>query len=243
MRNIVMEISYDGTRFAGFQNQKNNKNTIQYHLEDAILRALGEKADSIASGRTDAGVHAIMQVSNFHTASTLSPDEIKNALNTALPADIAINKARETDDRFHSRFHAKSKTYLYRIHNTKVVDPFTRKYTLHEPRELDLPSMKAALMLFEGRHDFSAFTSSKSDKSAVRNIFRTDVQRRGNELEIRVTADGFLYNMVRIIVGTVIEIGLHEKSYDIKAVLEGKKRADAGHTVLPHGLFLEKVEY
>lgn len=245
MRNIKMTISYDGSRYKGFQRLKDNDMTIQGKIESVISKMTGEDIEIIASGRTDMGVHAYNQVANFKTKSDLSLKKMKSYLYEYLPEDIVVHNIEEVDDRFHSRYNAKSKVYLYKIYNAEVHDPFLRKYTSHIPKKLDVDLMKEASKYLIGEHDFTSFASSKSKKkSHVRTINSIDIVQKNDLIEIYVDGDGFLYNMVRIIVGTLIEVGNGTIAIeDIENIIKNGDRTKAGKCVAPNGLILEKVYY
>ena len=245
MRNIKMTIRYDGSRYKGFQRLKDNDMTIQGKIEDVLSKMANESIEIIGSGRTDMGVHAYGQVANFKTASNLSVDKMKTYLYEYLPEDIVITSLEEVDGRFHSRYNAKSKVYLYKIYNNKFHDPFLRKYTTHIPKKLDIELMKEASEYFIGEHDFTSFASSKSKKkSNVRTIYSINITETNGLVEIYFEGNGFLYNMVRIISGTLVEVGLNNiEPEDIPKIIEAKNRQMAGKTLPPQGLFLMKVEY
>lgn len=245
MRNIKMIIQYDGSNFKGFQRLKDNDNTIQGKIEDVLSKMTEEKIEIIASGRTDMGVHALGQVANFKTKSDLSVEKMQKYLYKYLPESIVVTKIEEVDDRFHSRYNAKSKIYMYRIDNSTYHNPFNRKYTYHVDKKLDLDKMKEASKYLIGKHDFSSFASSRSKKkSHVRTIESISIQENNGLIEIYVKGNGFLYNMVRIIVGTLIEVGLNKiNREDVEKILEAKDRKVACETAPAKGLFLFKVEY
>ena len=224
MRNIKLTIQYDGSRYKGFQRLKDNDNTIQGKIEDVLTRMTEEKIEIIGSGRTDMGVHAYKQVANFKTNSNLSVEKMNDYLYKYLPEDIVINDICEVDDRSHARYNAKGKVYLYKINNAKHHDVFLRKYTTHVEKPLDIESMKEASKYLIGEHDFTSFASSKSKKkSNVREIYSITINKNKEVIDIFVEGNGFLYNMVRIIVGALIDVGLHRKSpEDIKEMLENK---------------------
>lgn len=245
MRNIKMIIQYDGSNFKGFQRLKDNDNTIQGKIEDVLSKMTEEKIEIIASGRTDMGVHALGQVANFKTKSDLSVEKMQKYLYKYLPESIVVTKMEEVDDRFHSRYNAKSKIYMYRIDNSTYHNPFNRKYTYHVDKKLDLDKMKEASKYLIGKHDFSSFASSRSKKkSHVRTIEYIKIQEKNNIVEIYVKGDGFLYNMVRIIVGTLIDVG-HGKTKPeaLKEMLEAKNRTAACDTAPAKGLYLLDVQY
>lgn len=245
MRNIKMIVQYDGSNFKGFQRLKDNDNTIQGKIEDVLSKLTEEKIEIVASGRTDMGVHALGQVVNFKTNSTKSVEKIQKYLYKYLPESIVVTKIEEVDERFHSRYNAKSKIYMYRIDNNEFHNPFNRKYTYHLDKKLDIEKMQEASQYLIGEHDFSSFASSRSKKkSHVRKIEYIKIQEKNNLIEIYVKADGFLYNMVRIIVGTLIDAGLNKiKPEDVKDMLESKNRTAASDTAPAKGLYLLDVQY
>ena len=244
MRNIRLDICYDGTRYRGWQRLGNSDNTIQGKLETALSRILGESVEISGSGRTDAGVHAKGQVANFHTESAMSCQEICKQLRTYLPEDIGILGVKDCADRFHARLNAKEKTYCYRIWNSDQPCVFERRYVYQLPEKLDLEAMRQAADYLLGEHDFAAFCgNSKMKKSTVRFIRSIELQRCGEELQIFYTGDGFLQNMVRILTGTLIEVGRGERSVDSIPDLFGAKRSDAGFLAPAQGLCLEEVFY
>ena len=245
MRNIKLTIQYDGSRYKGFQRLKDNDNTIQGKIEDVLTRMTEEKIEIIGSGRTDMGVHAYKQVANFKTNSNLSVEKMNDYLYKYLPEDIVIKDICEVDDRFHARYNAKGKVYLYKINNVKHHDVFLRKYTTHVEKPLDIEAMKEASKYLIGEHDFTSFASSKSKKkSNVREIYSITINKNKEVIDIFVEGNGFLYNMVRIIVGALIHVGLHRKSpEDIKEMLERKDRSQASDTAPAKGLYLYSVKY
>ena len=244
MRNLRLDICYDGTRYRGWQRLSGDDNTIQGKLETALSRILGEPIEISGSGRTDAGVHARGQVANFHCESTMPAGEILLNLRKYLPEDIGIYSCKDCSDRFHARLNAKEKTYQYRIWNSDMPCVFDRRFVAIMPEELDVDSMNRAAVHFLGQHDFSAFCGNpKFKKSTVRFIRSLDVSRVGEEIRITVTGNGFLHNMVRIISGTLVEVGRGQRNPDSIPELFGGKRADAGFLVPPQGLCLMEVEY
>lgn len=207
MRNIKLILEYDGTNYLGWQKQRIGK-TIQGTLEEAIRSLTNEEIDSIGSSRTDAGVHAKGFIANFKTNSKIPADKFREAINHKLPDDIVILKSEEVEEDFHSRYNAKGKTYSYSILNRDVKSAIDRNYVYHIKKELDLNSMEEACKYFIGTYDFSAFkTSGSSVKSSIRTISELYIQKNDDIIKIFVTGDGFLYNMVRIIVGTLIMVG------------------------------------
>ena len=244
MRNLRLDICYDGTRYRGWQRLSGDDNTIQGKIEKALTRILGEPIEISGSGRTDAGVHAKGQVANFHCESTMSVGEILSQLRRYLPEDIGIYSCKDCSERFHARLNAKEKTYQYRIWNSEMPCVFDRKYVTVLPEKLDLKAMKIAGELLLGEHDFSAFCANpKFKKSTVRFIRSLDISRCGEEIRITVTGNGFLHGMVRIIVGTLIEVGRGERSADSIPPLFGNKRSDAGFLAPAQGLCLMEVFY
>ena len=245
MRNIKLVIEYDGKEFNGWQKQPNKLN-IQGTIEKAIETITKEKVDLIASGRTDAGVHALGQVANFKTNSNIPIDKFAIAINSNLKKSIIIKSAEEVDERFHSRLSCKKKTYRYIINNSKYGTAIYRNLETCIKEKLDIEKMKEAIKYFEGEHDFKAFKASgTSSKSSVRTIYKAEVIEKENDrIYIELTGNGFLYNMVRIIVGTLVEVGIGKiKPEDIKKIIESKYRKNAGKTLPPQGLYLLKVDY
>ena len=244
MRNIKLTIEYDGKDFNGWQKQPNKLN-IQGEIERVIENITGEKVELIASGRTDAGVHAMGQVANFKTNSNIDIDKFPIAINSQVKNSIRIQNAEEVDEKFHSRFNCKKKTYRYVIDNSKYGSAIYRNVSYHMPIQLNVEEMKKAIKYFEGEHDFKAFKSSgTSSKSSVRTIYKANIITEGPNIAIDLTGNGFLYNMVRIIVGTLVDVGLGKiKSDDITNIIESKDRTKAGKTLPPQGLMLLRVEY
>lgn len=244
MKNIRLTIEYDGKDFNGWQKQPNKLN-IQGEIERAIEEITGEKVDLIASGRTDAGVHALAQMANFKTNSNLPVEKYPIALNTKLKKSIRIQKAEEVEEDFHSRYHCKQKKYRYVINNSEQGSSIYRNLEYFVPNKLNVEKMQEAVKYFEGEHDFKAFKASgTSSKSSVRTIYKTKVEKQGDRIVIELTGNGFLYNMVRIIAGTLVEVGLGKiEPNEIPEIIEKGERARAGKTLPPQGLYLVKVEY
>ena len=245
MHNYRLTIRYDGGRYKGWQRLGEGENTIQGKIEHVLSERLGRPVEVIGSGRTDAGVHALAQVANFRAEESLDVGEIKTYLNRYLPDDIAVVEVEKATEDFHARFNAKEKTYLYRIWNADYPDPFLRKYSMHVAQPLDVFRMKRASRYFVGEHDFTAFTNARSkSKSMVRMVHAIDFTEAGGLVEIRVRGDGFLHNMVRRIVGTLIDIGLGKLEPEaVPTILESKERERAGQVAEACGLHLEKVGF
>ena len=244
MKNLRLDICYDGTKYRGWQRLSGVENTIQGKLEQTLSRLLGEQIEVSGSGRTDAGAHAMGQVVSFHTESDLSCREILEGLRRYLPEDIGISSCQEANPRFHARLNAKTKTYRYRIWNSENPCVFDRKYLWHLPEELDLEAMRKAATYFLGEHDFSAFCANKKmKKSTVRRIDTIEIVKNGDEIVLNFTGNGFLYNMVRILVGTLVEVGRGEREADSIPALFGQKRECAGVLAPAQGLCLMEVTY
>ncbi len=244
MRNLRLEICYDGTRYRGWQRLAGVENTIQGKLEQTLSRILGEPIEISGSGRTDAGAHALGQVANFHCHSQMPADEILQQLRRYLPEDIGIYSCREASERFHARLNAKTKTYRYRVWNSDVPCVFDRRFVAVIHEKLDVAAMEKAAEYLLGQHDFSAFCAAKSKKkSTVRRIDAISITRVGEELRFDVTGNGFLYNMVRILVGTLVEVGMGQRDADSVPALFGAARGEAGMLMIPQGLCLMEVTY
>lgn len=244
MRNIRLKIEYDGKDFNGWQKQPNKLN-IQGEIEKAIKDITGEEVELIASGRTDAGVHALGQIANFKTDSSIPIEKIPIALNTKLKRSIRIINAKEVEERFHSRYNCKKKTYRYIINNSENGTAIYRNLQYNFSEKLDENKMNEAIQYFVGEHDFKGFKASgTSSKSSVRTVYSGKVERIGELVTIEITGNGFLYNMVRIIAGTLIEVGLEKiKPEEIKDIIKSGNRQKAGKTLPPQGLYLVNVEY
>ena len=244
MRNIRLTIEYDGKDFNGWQKQPTKLN-IQGEIERAIEDITGEEVDLIASGRTDAGVHALGQVANFKTNSNIPVEKFPIALNTKLKRSIRILEAVEVDERFHSRYNCKKKTYRYVINNSENGTAIYRNLEYNFPQKLNVEKMNEAAKYFIGEHDFKGFKASgTSSKSSVRTIYQAKVYQEENRIFIELTGNGFLYNMVRIISGTLVEVGLGKiMPKDIEDIIKSGDRERAGKTLPPQGLYLVKVEY
>ena len=243
--NYKLLLQYDGTKLNGWQKQGNTDNTIQGKLEAILERTYGTPIEVHGSGRTDAGVHALGQVANFHAPAVFSTEEIKKILNEYLSKDIRVLQVDSADERFHARLSAKGKTYEYRIDNGEIANPFTRKYCMREEQTLNLTAMREAAAYFLGTHDFKTFCANKKmKKSSVRTVMSIVIEEQDGMLVIRYTGNGFLYNMVRILTGTLIEVGRGIRTTEeIPAMLEAKDRGAAGFTAPAQGLFLKEVFY
>lgn len=245
MNNYKLTIQYDGGRYKGWQRLGNEDNTIQGKIEDVISKLANETIEIVGCSRTDAGVHAIVQIANFKIEKNISPDEIKEYLNHYLPNDISIKAVERVSESFHSRYQSKEKTYLYKIWNEDYSNPFMRKYSMHVDQKLNIDKMVEAARMFVGEHDFTAYSNAKSKKkSMVREIYAIDLLKEGSFLYIRVRGNGFLYNMVRKIVGTLVEIGLGKReTEEISEIMKDKDRSRAGFMADACGLYLEKIIY
>ena len=246
--NILVTLAYDGTNYCGFQVQSNGT-SVAAVFQNALQAVLGARPDIKGCSRTDAGVHARAFALNFHTEGLRMPlQRLPLALNSHLPPDIRALAARSVPEDFHARYSAHTKTYCYRIQNCAVDSPFESRYMYRIPRRLDDAAMDKAAAAFAGTHDFSALCAAGSSAAAhgdtVRTITACSVQRRGDEVDVWVTADGYLYNMVRILAGTLCEVGAGRmRAEDIPALLASRDRKQAGPTLPAKGLFLEHVEY
>lgn len=245
MRNLKMEIQYDGSRYRGWQRQKDVDLTIQNKIENVLSKMTGEDIQVIGCGRTDTGVHAEAYVANFKTNYIASIEDILAYLYEYLPEDIAVKSLKDTSERFHARYNVKSKTYVYRINNNKFRDVFNRKYAYHIAEKLYLTEMKSAAEFLIGTHDFQSFTSLKPNtKSTVRTINYINITENGGMIEVEINGNGFLLNMVRIITGTLIEVGMGNLNpSDVERILDEKKRSEAGPIAAAKGLCLKSVQY
>ena len=244
MRNLRLDICYDGTRYRGWQRLPGVENTVQGKIETALSRILGESVDISGSGRTDAGAHALRQVANFHCNSDIPCDQLLQELGRYLPEDIGIYSCREVSERFHARLNAQSKTYCYRIWNSDKPCVFERRFVYVVQEKLNLNKMRRAAEFLLGEHDFSAFCANKKmKKSTARRIDSIDIEKTGEEIRITVSGNGFLYNMVRIVVGTLLEVGMGRRSAESVPALFGAAREEAGYLVPAQGLCLMEVTY
>jgi tRNA pseudouridine38-40 synthase len=244
MRNILITIEYDGTNYHGWQRQKNALG-IQEIIEKGIEEITGEKVNLIGSGRTDAGVHALDQKANFKTNSSIPVDKIPFALNSVLPQDIRVIGSRQVSLNFHARYDVVKKRYRYRIYNSPFPTAIYRNYSCFIPDKLNIGDMVKAAEYLKGENDYTSFCSSGSGvKTRVRKVEMLELAKEGKMLDLIIQANGFLYNMVRIIAGTLVEVGKGKiEPSMVKEILDGKDRRLAGPTLPPQGLFLEKVCY
>jgi tRNA pseudouridine38-40 synthase len=246
MNNYKLVLQYDGTKYSGWQMNKNAANTLEEKLEVLLAKLIEEEVELIGSGRTDKGVHARGQVANFRTTKNLNCDRLQKEMNHFLPEDIAVLSVEQVAHEFHSRLHAKSKCYRYAIYKsingTKPV--FERKYVTVLEQELDLYKMQKGIELLIGTHDFKGFCSDKTKKSTVRTIHSIDIVEVDDYIFFDFIGDGFLHHMIRILMGTLIEIGtLQRKAESILTVFDKKERSLAGYLTPPEGLCLEEVYY
>ena len=244
-RNIQLTVSYDGTAYNGFQRQKPPQIAVQNVLEEKLQLICGDTIELAASGRTDAGVHAFGQVVNFFTDGRIPVSRLPRAVNSILPPDIAVVEAAEADRDFSARHSASSKTYIYRILQGEVPDPFERNYSWHIRRPLNLEAMGECLRLIQGTHDFSAFRAAGGPPvSPVRTMYEAALEREGRIVTMKFFANGFLYHMVRNLVGTIANAGMERISVQrFREIMESLDRQQAGATAPPQGLYLYHVDY
>ncbi len=244
MKRMLITISYDGTAYHGWQTQPNAV-TVQSVIEKALFELLNEKMSVVGTSRTDAGVHAKEFTFHLNCADNIPKEAFLRGLNGLLPYDIAVIDAKEVAPNFHARYNALGKTYCYNIYNSNKKDPFKLRYAWQIERPLDIEKMNEFAKSIVGKHDFYAFSSSgRTVENTVRTISECYVVKNGDDLKLYVTADGFLYNMVRIIIGTAVAVSDGKINVnDIENILENKDRAALGMTAPPQGLFLEKVHY
>lgn len=241
-RHFKLTIAYDGMQYGGWQLQPNAV-TIQGLIEAALKRIAGRRVVVHGSGRTDAGVHARGQIANCSFEVRHTPAVLRSALNANLPEDVRVLRMQEVDAKFHARFSARSKEYRYQIDTGAVADPFLGAYAWHHPRPLNIGAMRRAAKLLKGRHDFSAL-SAKSERDPVRTISKITVTKRDDLLMVSVRADGFLYKMVRSIVGALVKVGEGKLTVEqLRELMHGKKRTALVETAPARGLFLWKVFY
>ncbi|MBO4281265.1 MAG: tRNA pseudouridine(38-40) synthase TruA [Lachnospiraceae bacterium] len=253
MKHFRITVQYDGSRYDGWQRQGNTGDTVQGKIESMLSKLFEQEVGVQGSGRTDAGVHAVGQVASFSVNTDFGPEKVAERMNTFLPKDIVVTDCRLTDARFHARLNAKRKTYVYRIITGPLRPVFGRQYVLWHPETLDVRAMREAAEYVTGEHDFRSFLGNRHyNKSTVRTVyavtFAESIRKEGEaeypEITISYTGNGFLPNMVRILTGTLLEIGEGKRNpEEMKEILEGADRALAGPTAPAHGLTLFKVEY
>lgn len=243
--NVKLTIQYDGTRYDGWQRQGNTDNTLQGRLEGVLSRMVGKPVEIQGAGRTDAGVHARGQVASVHLPEGYTPQEVQNYLNRYLPEDVAVVDVVEMGERFHARLSATGKEYRYHIRMGSVPDVFARKYQYRVEEPLDIPAMERAAGYLTGKHDFRSFCGNRRfKKSTVREVFHIGVEVCGSDLTLVYRGDGFLYNMVRILTGTLLEVGLGQRTPESMVdILEARERTAAGKTAPAQGLVLQEVYY
>jgi tRNA pseudouridine38-40 synthase len=245
MRRIKCTVAYDGSPFAGYQIQP-GKRTVQLEIENALSEIhKGETVKIASSGRTDAGVHAKGQVFHFDTGISVPGEKWPTVLNSKLPPEIVVTSAEVVPSDFHARFSAVKKEYRYAVYRSKVSDPFKRHFALHYPFKLDIEEMRRAANTLLGEHDFTSFCSAKAEvEDKVRTIFSIEIAETEEEITFSYVGNGFLYNMIRILSGTLLDVGRGKyKAEDVKRMLEAKNRVEAGKTAAPQGLYLWKVFY
>lgn len=245
MKNIKLTIEYDGRRYLGWQRLGDSDKTIQGKIEGVLEQILGEEIEIIGSGRTDSGAHARGQVANFKTTNAMPIDEMQLLLNRYLPRDIIIKEIEEVHERFHARYNAEGKKYSYYVWNEVIPSAFEGYHTYYYPQDLDMDKLHAACERLVGTHDFIGFSSlKKSKKSTVRTVSEIVVERKGSILHFAFVGEGFLYNMVRIMMGTILEVAAGKIPLEtIDEVFANKIRANAGATAPALGLFLDEVYY
>lgn len=245
MYNYKLILQYDGSRYKGWQRLGGGENTVQGRIENVLSEMAGSKIEINGGGRTDAGVHALAQVANFKLTEKMPAFEIKKYLYQYLPQDISVKDVSPVPESFHARLKVKGKTYLYKIWNEPETNPFMRKYSMHVEKALNVSKMQKAAEHFIGKHDFTAYSNAKSkSKSMEREIYAITIEKDNGFILIRVSGNGFLYNMVRKIVGTLIEVGLGEtEARSIPGILHSKERSHAGLLADACGLYLEKIEF
>lgn len=244
MRNLLVEISYDGSHYHGWQIQKNAV-TVQEIFQNAVEKVFRSRPDIKGCSRTDSGVHANSYFVSFKTDKNIDAERIVTALNTYLPKDIAVLSCKEVDDDFHARYSVKTKEYIYKLYNGKIRNPFYHNYAYHYRYHIDADYLNSEAKAFIGTHDFSGFCSANSGvEDTVRTVKNFEVFRKDDMVYFKVEANGFLYNMVRIMVGTLLFINEGKiKQGELKTVIESRNRKLAGKTAPPDGLYLNKVNY
>lgn len=246
MRNIKLTIEYDGSRYTGWKRLEKGEgiNTIEGKIKSVIQKMTNENVELFCGSRTEVGVHAYGQVVNFKTDTKMKLYEIKQYFNRYLPRDIAVIEVEEMPERFHASLNAKSRTYLYRIAIGEVQSVFERKYTYYSFHDLDIEKMKEAAAFLIGRHDFKKFSTVKKTKSTEKEIFSIDIYKDLSEIQITISANDFLHNMVRLIMGTLIDIGLGEREPAcVKEILDVKSSILPSEPAQPQGMFLQEIGY
>ncbi len=244
MKNIALTLMYDGSNYFGYQRQSGFV-TIQQVIEDALSKITKEKITVSGCGRTDSGVHALNYVLSFKTNSSMPTEKYPVALNSILPKDISVIGAKDVSDSFDGRFSVKRKTYIYKIHNSEIPNPFLKKYSCHYKYKLDIEKMRESAKHIIGEHDFRCFMASGAQvKTTVRTVYDLTLTQDGDDIEISITSNGFLYNMVRIIAGTLMYVGGGKLNpSDVEKIVSSGDRRLAGITAPPQGLYLKSVEY
>lgn len=245
MRNIKLTIEYDGGRYLGWQRLGNSDKTVQGKIESVLKKMTGETIEIIGSGRTDAGTHARGQIANFKTNSAIELAGMAEIFNHQLPRDIVVKNIVEVPERFHARYNATGKKYSYYVWNAVVPSAFERNYSVHYPQTLDFDLMNQACQKLLGTHDFIGFSAlKKTKKSTIRTLEEISIEKNGNLVHVTFVGDGFLHKMVRIMMGTILEIGAGKLDLAvIDEVFDSKIRQHAGETVPAQGLFLDEVYY
>ena len=246
MRNIKLVLEYDGSRYQGWQRlgKDESTNTVSNKIIEVIKKMTNEDVELFCGARTEVGVHAYGQVVNFKTTSDMTLLEMKRYMNRYLPMDIAVIEIDAMPERFHASLNAVSKVYLYRMAINEIPSVFERKYVYHSFKKPDVAAMKQAAQLLVGKHDFKNFSTVKKNKSTEKEIYDIDIYDDGNEIQITITGNDFLHNMVRMILGTLIDIGLeNRKKEEIDDIIAGKGEAVSSAPVDPKGLFLQEVRY
>jgi tRNA pseudouridine38-40 synthase len=240
-----MTIQYDGAKYKGWQRLGSGEKTIQGKIEQVIGELVGKPVEIIGASRTDAGVHALGQVANVKLDEDIGETKLYNVLNHQLPPDICVLSVERVPETFHARFDAIEKTYLYKIWNEPHSHPFMRRYSMHVKKKLNIDDMRKAAVHFLGEHDFTAYSNAKANKKkTVRKIYALDILPHDGFIDIRIRGDGFLYNMVRKIAGTLIEVGMGEKHADeVPLIIESRDRGRTGRMAEAQGLYLENITY
>lgn len=244
MRTYKLTIAYDGSRYQGWQRQPDTDLTIQGILEQTIWALKGYPVEVNGSGRTDGGVHAKAQTASIVLPGKIVEEEFRQALNQELPPDIRVADVELMKNGFHARYSAKGKCYEYQIDTREKADVFTRKYAYHFPEELNIPAMERAAECLIGKHDFAAFTDRNEDQSTIRTIYDIRIEVKGSKMWITYEGNGFMYHMVRILTGTILEVGTGKRSLkEVEALFENKERWQAGFLAPACGLALKEVYY